>query len=123
LGKVLIDEVRKQNERSFPGYAAYRLTKDDTLVQIYTQLAQTLGCRDVNPMDKFELVRKFNYSPFQEFSKHAKPFLICFDKAQNLYSEGFLAGREIKEFFLAITRYYPKSRIILESQESPPADA
>jgi hypothetical protein len=47
--------------------------------------------------------------------------LIHLDDAQNLFHENQFRDNAVKEFLVAITRYYPETRIILECRIVPPA--
>jgi serine/threonine protein kinase len=122
IGKsVFIHELRKSESHNSRLYKRIIAEPGITVNDLFQQLALLLGCRDMLNQPEFNLSEQSDFSFLETEAQYRLASLIHLDDAQHLFLENQFRNNAIKEFLLAVTQYYPDTRIILECRIVPPA--
>jgi hypothetical protein len=122
IGKsVFIHEIRKSESHNNRLYKRIIAKPGMTLNDLFQQLALLLGCRDMLNQPEFDMSKQSDFSFLETEAQYRVASLIHLDDAQDLFHENQFRNNAVKEFLVAVTRYYPDTRIILECRIVPPA--
>lgn len=98
------------------------MSKTTNIEELYRYLAPSLGCRDENPALARNVLKQVDFAKLADYVKTAEPRLLHLYKAHELFNESGFYDHEIRNLLIAIAKYLPQLRIILESGEFPPED-
>lgn len=124
IGKTkLVNEIaRHQVFHGHQTVLSLAMSQKITADELYRQLASSLGCRDEHPKLERNAAKNINFEMLARFTDFAEPRVLHLYKAHELFYQNGFYNHEIKGLLIAIARYLPQLRIILESSEFPPAD-
>jgi len=120
IGKsVLITEVRKNCSDQLPKSTNFRVDSNTRYPDLFRQMARILGCNDEKPAAPPKLFGKIDFSPLQKYAKRSSPGFIYIEDVHNLFTDKNLINQDIDEFMAAISKFYPETRIVMESRIKP----
>jgi serine/threonine protein kinase/FixJ family two-component response regulator len=122
IGKsVFIHEIRKNESHNNRLYKRVIAKPGMTVNDLFQELSLLLGCRDMLNRPELDLSKQSDFPFLETEAQYRVASLIHLDDAQYLFYENQFCDNAVKEFLVAVTRYYPDTRIILECRIVPPA--
>jgi hypothetical protein len=122
IGKsVFIHQIRKNEPHNNRLYKRVIAKPGMNVNDLFQQLALLLGCRDMLNRPEFDLSKQSDFAFLETEAQYRVASLIHLDDAQHLFHKNQFRNNAVKEFLVAVTRYYPDTRIILECRIVPPA--
>jgi tRNA A37 threonylcarbamoyladenosine biosynthesis protein TsaE len=121
IGKtVFIHGILKKKSFTKRLYKRLTVKPDMTINDLFEQLVLILGCGHLISQTGFDFSKQSDFSFLKTEAQFRIASLIHLDDAHFFFHEKGFRNPAVKEFLVAITQFYPETKIIMESRLVPP---